>query len=379
MIGSNYFDYAATTPLDPKVLAVMVPYLGDNFYNPSAGYLKAIAVKKELNEARSRIAKALGCKSPEVLFVAGGTEANNLAISGVMQQFTDANMLISQIEHDSVYETANQYKNKKIKVNEKGIIDLEDLKSKIDKNTALISVMYVNNELGTIQPIKQIAEIIHQELDNRHKNKNKLPLFLHTDASQAGNYLSLNVNSLGVDMLTLNGGKIYGPKQSAVLYVNSKASILPIIYGGGQERGLRSGTENVVSYVGLSRAVELSQKNHIKEQKRINDISGVLLTELKTKLPNAIINGDRHKIPNIINVTLPNQDNETIMMKMDEMGYEIAVGSACKASNDEPSRVLMAIGLSEIEAESTIRISMGKYTTKESVIGLVESLQKACQ
>jgi cysteine desulfurase len=379
MIGSNYFDYAATTPLEPRVLAVMVPYLGDNFYNPSAGYLKAIAVKKELNEARSRIAKALGCKTPEVLFVAGGTEANNLAISGVMKQFPDSNLIVSEIEHDSVYETANQYKNKKVKVNQKGIIDLEDLKSKIDKNTALISVMFVNNELGTIQPIKQIAEIIHEELNNRRKTNNKLPLLFHTDASQAGNYLSLNVNNLGVDMLTLNGGKIYGPKQSAALYVSSKAKISPIIYGGGQERGLRSGTENVAAYVGLSVAVELSQKNQIKEQKRISEISGILLSELRKNIPDVVVNGDKNKIPNIVNVTLPHQDNETIMMKMDEMGYEIAVGSACKASNDEPSRVLMAIGLNEAEAESTIRISMGKYTTKEAVIGLVESLQKACQ
>lgn len=379
MIGSNYFDYAATTPLDPKVLAVMVPYLGDNFYNPSAGYLKALSVKKDFNEARARIAKSIGCKPSEILFTAGGTEANNIAISGILKRYPESNLVISDIEHDSVYEVANCYKNKKLQTNNNGHVSIENLSKLIDEQTVLVSVMFVNNELGTIQPIKQIVEYVRTVREDRHSKGNDLPIFVHTDASQAGNYLSLNVNSLGIDLMTINGGKIYGPKQTAILYVKSKVILEPLIYGGGQEKGYRSGTENVANYIGLSKAIEIAQDNHTKQLRRVSELEAILKSEIIKKIPTAIFNGGIPKTPHIVSVIIPEKDNETIMMCMDEMGYEIAVGSACKASNDEPSRVLTAIGLSESDAQSTIRISMGKYTTKESVLGLVESLQKACQ
>lgn len=379
MISSDYFDYSAATPLEPRVLAVMVPYFSDKFYNPSAGYLAAQSVKKDLDATRQLIAKHFGCKSTELIFTAGGTEANNLAIRGILEQYLNGNIVTSAIEHDSVLKPSSKFKYKRVKVNSQGYVDEVDLRRKIDDDTVIVSVMYVNNEVGTIQPIKQIAKLVEEIRRDRKSNKNLTPLYFHTDASQAGNFLSLNVNSLGVDMMTVNGGKIYGPKQSAVLYLKTGVKLDPIILGGGQERGYRSGTENVANYVGLSVAIDLAQTEHKQNTKRMEEIREIALKLITENIPKSTINGGRNKIPSMIHLTIPEIDNETVMMRLDEFGFQVAVGSACKASNDEPSHVLMAMGFSRQEAQSTLRISMGKYTTKESVSHLINCLQKACQ
>lgn len=379
MISSGYFDYSAATPLEPRVLAVMVPYFGDKFYNPSAGYLAAQSVKQDLDAARQLIAKHFGCKSTELIFTAGGTEANNLAIRGILEQYPNGNIVTSAIEHDSVIKASSKFKYKRVKVNSQGYVDEVDLRRKIDDDTVLVSVMYVNNEVGTIQPIKQIAKLVEEIRRDRKSSKNLTPLYFHTDASQAGNFLSLNVNSLGVDMMTVNGGKIYGPKQSAVLYLKTGVKLDPIILGGGQERGYRSGTENVANYVGLSVAIDLAQTEHKQNTKRMEEIREIALKLITENIPKSTINGGRNKIPSTIHLTIPKIDNETVMMRLDEFGFQVAVGSACKASDDEPSHVLMAMGFSRQEAQSTLRISMGKYTTKESVSHLIDCLQKACQ
>jgi cysteine desulfurase len=379
MISENYFDYAAATPLDPSVLRVMVPYFGEKFYNPSANYLKSRDIAKDLKNARASIASNLGCKPNEVYFVAGGTEANNLAVSGIMSNFTDKNLLISSIEHESINAISSKFNKKIVKVSEDGHIDLSDLTSKINEDTVVISIILVNNEIGTLQPLKKVAEKVKEIREKRLNSGNDLPLYLHSDASQAGNYFSLNVNSLGVDLMTINGGKIYGPKQSGILFVRTGVKISPIIFGGGQEKGMRSGTENVAHSVGLARAIEVCQKKHRTEQKRVGGLQEVFIKELGSSFKELIINGTNPKSVNIINFSLPGVDNEELMMKLDELGFEVAVGSACKASSDEPSHVLKAIGLSEDNAESTIRVSMGRFTTKESVINLAQAIKKSCQ
>jgi cysteine desulfurase len=237
----------------------------------------------------------------------------------------------------------------------------------------------VNNEIGTLQPLKKVSEIVDEVREGRLKSGNNTPLYIHTDASQAGNYFSLNINSLGIDMMTINGSKIYGPKQSGILFVRSGVKINPIIFGGGQEKGMRSGTENVAYVVGISRAIEISQKKHKTEQKRIRELQKLLIDKLKASSIEVSVNGTNPKSVNIVNISLPGVDNESLTMKLDELGFEVAVGSACKASSEEPSHVLRAIGLSKEDAESTIRVSMGRYTTKSAVENLAIAIIKSCQ
>ncbi|HUC88008.1 MAG TPA: aminotransferase class V-fold PLP-dependent enzyme, partial [Candidatus Binatia bacterium] len=254
-----YMDYAAASPLAPEVIKAMQPYFSQAFYNPSATYLSAQAVKKDLNRARSVIAQILGARPAEIIFTAGATEANNLAIQGVTRQFPGSNVIVSAIEHESVLAPAKAAHAKIAPVNREGMLDLEKLASLIDDQTVLVSVMQANNEIGVIEPISQIARLIEAVRKQRKVQGNQLPLYLHSDAAQAANYLDLHVHKLGVDMLSLNGGKIYGPKASGALFIDASVKLQPLILGGGQERGLRSGTENVPAIIGLSYALELTQ------------------------------------------------------------------------------------------------------------------------
>jgi cysteine desulfurase len=359
-----YLDYAAATPMDARVVKAMAPYWQDKFYNPSASYLASKSVREDLNEARSSIAKWLGARPAEIYFTAGATEANNLAINGIMQQFPKGEILVSQLEHDSVLEPAKKFNHFQITVNSKGAIDLTDIKKKINGQTALVSVMMVNNELGTIQPLSEIAKIIAEEKKGRLKKGNKMPLYFHTDAAQAGNLFDLHVSRLGVDMMSLNGGKIYGPKQTGALYVKAGIILQPLIVGGGQERNLRSGTENVAGAIGLAAALDLAQKEHQNESKRLQDLRKRFISKLLEYLPRTAVNGDsKHQSPHLIHVTFPGVDNERLMMELDEKAVQVAAGSACSASNSEPSHVLKALGMSDKEAHSSIRISMGRQTS----------------
>ena len=254
-----YLDYAAATPLAPDVLRIMQPYFSKRFFNPSANYLLAEKVKKDVSDARASVAQIIGGRSPEIIFTAGATEANNLAIFGVAKQFPDSNVIVSAIEHESVLAPARAVGAKIAPVSEKGLVDIPKLIRLVDAQTVLVSVMYANNEIGTIQPLRQIAEALKVIRHERQLNGNKTPLFFHSDAAQAANYLDLHVAGLGVDLLSLNGGKIYGPKASGVLYVSAGLKLVPLIFGGGQERNLRSGTENVPSIIGFAKALELVQ------------------------------------------------------------------------------------------------------------------------
>ncbi|HVY12692.1 MAG TPA: aminotransferase class V-fold PLP-dependent enzyme, partial [Alphaproteobacteria bacterium] len=228
---------------------------------------------------------------------------------------------------------------------------------------------------GTIQPIRQVAQLVQKIRDERRRAGNPLPLYLHTDACQAANYLDLQVARLGVDLMTLNGGKIYGPKQSGVLYVSSRVQLSPVIRGGGQERGYRSGTENVAACVGFATALQSAQSRRHDESRRLGDLQALAFRLITEKMPQAVINGSRkHRLPNNMHLTLPGRDNERLLVELDERGILAAAGSACSAGDDEPSHVLRAMGVSDADAQASIRLTMGRQTTDADVRALVDAL-----
>lgn len=372
-----YLDHAAATPVDKAVVRAMEPYFGEQFYNPSATYAAAGKVRKALEEARGLAAHWLGARSSEVIFTAGGTEANNLAIHGVLGEFSEGNVVVSGIEHESVLEPGRGYACREVAVGADGRLDLEDLRSKIDEQTVLVSIMYANNEIGTVQPLREVAKIITEKRAERtgKAGKSALPLYFHTDACQAANYLDLHVSRLGVDMMTLNGGKIYGPKQSGVLYVKAGTRLRPLILGGGQERGLRSGTENVAGAVGFAKALELAQQQRHEEGERLQQLQRLFVAQIEKQLPQAIINGSKkYRLPNNVHLTLPGTDNERVLIQLDEAGILAAAGSACSASNEESSHVLHALGLNDDEARASLRFTLGRGTTESQIIETIKVL-----
>jgi cysteine desulfurase len=372
-----YLDNAAATPLDEQVFAAMKPYLTDQFYNPSAQYEAARAVKKDLEAARARVAHWFGARPSEIIFTAGGTEASNLIIHGIMQQYPDSNLIVSSVEHDSILRPAEQYNHKLAQVLSDGTIDVQQCLSLIDDQTVLISVQYANNEIGVVHPIRQLAQAIAEIKKTRKKQGSTLPLLLHTDACQAPAYLDIHAASLGVDAVTINSGKIYGPKQTGVLFVKAGTILQPQTLGGGQERGMRSGTENIANAVGMATALDLVQNRRHEETNRLKKLQKLFLDLVEEHIPTAVINGSRkHRLPNNVHLTLPGQDNERLMMELDEQGIQCAVGSACSASNEEPSHVLKAMGLSDAEAQASLRFTMGIQTTEADVRYVVDALTK---
>lgn len=369
-----YLDHAAATPLDPSVLKQMMPFLSDQFHNPSATYLAAKKIRNDVEEARARVAKVLAVRPREIIFTAGATEANNIAIHGVMARYPDAKVLVSAIEHDSVLEAAKQYDHAVIPVDQKGMLDLKELRAFLTDEVALVSVMYANNEIGTIQNLSAIAKIVAEVKAERQKNDIQMPLYLHSDGAQAPNVLPLLVKNMGVDMLSLNGGKIYGPKQSGALYIATGIEITPLLYGGGQEYGLRSGTENVAGIIGFSAALEKASKKRAGESKRLEKLQQYFVQQLTEHIPSAEITIRSNNLHNLVHITIPGTDNERIMMELDEAGIQCAVGSACSASSDEPSHVLKAIGMSEQQAQTSLRFTMGRDTTEEMITQTVHIL-----
>lgn len=368
-----YLDHAAATPVDDQVAQAMRPFFSDNFYNPSATYGPAKEARQALEAARSKIAHWLGAKNTEIIFTAGGTEANNLAIQGIMRLCPKANIVTSAIEHESVLAPAARWDCRHVKVGTDGRIDLADLSAKIDDHTALVSIGYANNEIGTVQPIREIAKIVAE----KRKERPTRPLYFHTDACQAGNYLDLHVSRLGVDLMTINGGKLYGPKQSGVLYVKAGVALEPLILGGGQERGLRSGTENVAGAIGLASALELAQQSRPGETARLKKLQQRFITDIQQLAADVSINGSlKYRLPNNIHVTIPGRDNERLLIELEEYDVLAAAGSACSASDEEPSHVLRAIGLSETEARASLRFTMGRGTTEVAVKRSLQALAK---
>lgn len=372
-----YLDYAAATPLDKRVLKAMEPYFSDTFFNPSSSYTAAKQVKKSLEDARARVAHWLGAKNAEIIFTAGATESINLAINGVLQQFPQGEVLVCSIEHEAVLAAARQYSHDILPIKPDGIINVDALKQKITDKTVLISVGYANNEVGVIQPLNEIAQILREVRRLRQLKNNKLPIYLHTDASQAACYLDLHASRMGVDLLTLNGAKMYGPKQTGVLFVRAGVVLKPQILGGGQEMGVRSGTENVAGAIGLATALDIAQT----ERKESIAKAGTLRDELQSRLlelrPNIIINGSvKKRLPNILNISLPGLDGERLLMQLDELGVMVSTGSACAANKQTASHVLQALGCDEQTVQGSMRFSLGRPTTKNDIAKTVKILSK---
>jgi cysteine desulfurase len=372
-----YLDYAAATPMDKRVLKAMQPYFAELFYNPSATYLAAKAVSKDILAARSRVAHWLGARPIEIVFTAGGTEANNLAIQGIMQQHKGANVVVSAIEHESVLAPAELYPHKIADVDNLGSVIIDDLRSQIDDQTVLISIMYANNEVGTVQPLREVSQLVKEIREVRRKQGSDLPLYLHTDACQAANYLDLHAARLGVDLMTLNGGKIYGPKQSGALFIRSGIALQPQILGGGQERNVRSGTENVAAAIGFAIALDIAQEMRHEEANRLNELQQYFFDTLTKEIPQIVINGScKKRLPNNVHITIPGTDNERLLVELDEQGILAAAGSACSASDEEPSHVLKSMGISDADAQSSLRLTMGRDTDTATIDRAVAALKQ---
>ncbi len=398
-----YLDYAATTPVNPAVVKAMQPYWTEHFANPSALYKSGRDANKAISEARSSIAKVLNAKPSEIIFTAGGTESNNLAILGATQAYQKlhgkpGHIITTTIEHHSVLHVVEALKNwgwkiSYAKTDSAGFIDLPSLKSLVKKDTALISVMYANNEVGTIEPISEIGKWL-TGLNKVRSTKGLGRIQFHTDACQAAGALSLDVQNLKVDLLTLNGSKIYGPKQTGILFVRTGTKLEPIVHGGGQEKDLRSGTENVPGIVGLATALDLVIKDQEKENQRLITLRNYLNDRLSKKVKEITVNGPAltssptkksanakiarslNRLPNNLNLTIDNVEGEALMLYLDAAGIQIATGSACATTSEDPSHVLVALGVSRAKAYNSIRITLGKQTTKADIDYLLSVLPK---
>lgn len=393
MKQSIYLDHAATTPVDPQVLQAMQPYMNERFYNPSSLYQAARDVRGAVEAARWQVAQTLGAQKSEIIFTAGGTESVNLAILGVLRALRvipssvegSLRFVTTAIEHEAVLATLLILEREGVAVTvvpvkPDGIVDVDKLIEAIDDQTALVSVMYANNEIGTIQPIAEIAKAVAAIRRDRTKRGVSTPLYLHTDACQAGGLLDLHVSRLGVDLMTLNGSKIYGPKQIGCLYVRTGTPLESLIYGGGQERGWRSGTENVAGLVGFAVALELAQSRRDDEAKRLTNLRDDTVKALTQAIPDLILNGHPTKrLASNINLTIPGINGETAVLYLDREGIMVSTGSACSTGKADPSHVLLALGRSRSEAEASLRLTLGRATTKadlQTVVTILPSIIK---
>lgn len=368
-----YLDNAATTAMDKKVFEKMKPYFGEIYGNPSSFHSVGKRAKDAVEEAREKVARILNCKTSEIIFTGGGTESDNLAILGIAKVKGRGHIITSKIEHHAVlypceYLGKNGFEISYIKPGKDGIISAEDALKAIKPDTFLVSIMYANNEIGTVEPIKEIARAI------KKKNKN---ILIHTDACQAGGVLNIDVNDLEVDLMTLNGSKLYGPKGVGILYKRTGVKIEPITYGGGQESGMRPGTENVAGIVGFAEALQLAQKNKEKENKRLIILREKLIDGILKNIRGAELNGSReHRLPNNINISFDKVEGEAVVLYLDSYGVYAATGSACTSRSLEPSHVIKALGKPDEAAHSSIRFTLGKDTKEVDINFVIKILPK---
>ena len=366
-----YFDNAATTKLDGEVLQEMIPYLKENYGNASSIYKLVRESRKAVEESREKIAKVLNCKTNEIYFTAGGSESDNTAIKGIARANKNKgnHIITSKIEHPAVLETCKQLEKEGfeisyISVDENGIINLEELKNSIKPTTILITVMFANNEIGTIEPIEEIGKIA--------KENN---VYFHTDAVQAVGSINIDVQKLYIDSLSLSGHKFYGPKGIGALYVKTGVKFEKFVDGGHQERNKRAGTENVAGIVGIGKAIELAYNNLDEHNNKIKELKDYYIEQVKAKIPYIKINGDMEKrLPGNSNISFKFIEGEGLLLNLDLKGICASSGSACTSGSLDPSHVLLAIGLPHEIAHGSLRISIGKYNTKEEIDYLVKNL-----
>ena len=372
-----YLDYAALTPVDPEILAKILPFFGDKFGNPSSIHEHGRRSKEILERARRELSQILGALPEEIIFTSSGTEADNLALIGAARanRHRGKHILVSAVEHKAVLEAAKflekeGFEIEIIPVNKYGMINVRNILERIKKDTILISVMYVNNELGTIEPIPELSDALNK------LNSLERPL-LHIDACQAANLLSLKVGELGVDLMTINSSKIYGPLGVACLYKKSGVKIAPIIVGGEQEKNLRAGTENLPMIVGFVEALKKSERIRKTEYPRLKKLQKYFIEKLKNKIPEIIFNGHpEKKIPGTVHVSIPGIEGESVLLLLDQAGIRASTGSACSAFDLRPSHVLSAIGQDPDLVHGSVRFSMGRRTTQNDLNRVLEVFPK---
>ena len=376
-----YLDHAATTPLDATVERAMQPYLINEFANPSSVYGAARATRLAVEDARATVADILGAKTTEIIFTSGGTEGDNLAVQGVLRAAGHgSHWVTTAIEHDAVLgqvEPLNRqgFSATIVNVGEDGIVAAGAVDAAITDKTVLVSVMLANNEIGTLQPVADIAKVIGRIRLKRIEQGIERPLYLHADACQAAGYLSLQVTRLGVDLMTINGSKIYGPKGVGALFVRHGVALEPLMYGGGQERGRRSGTENVAAIVGLAAALRQVTTGREAESRRLSELRDSLISGIQQAVPDALLNGDaKRRLANNLNFIIPGVEGEALVLYLDNAGILASTGSACSSGSLEPSHVLMAIGRSRQQAQQSLRLTLGRASDKAVVDKVLEVL-----
>ena len=375
-----YLDYAATTPVDPRVLRAMLPYFNKRFGNTMSLYKLGQTAKSALEESREKVAGLMGAKPNEIIFTSSATESNNLALKGIA--FVNRNkgnhIIISSIEHPCIMESSRWLEKQgfaitRLRVDKYGFVNPEDVEKAIKKETILVSIIHASNEIGTIQPIKEIGKICQER-----------GVYFHTDAVQSFGKIPIDVNKMNIDLLSASSHKMYGPKGVACLYVKQGTKIEPILHGGGQEQGLRSSTVNVPGIVGFAAACKIAKKEMKQESRRLAKLSNKLIKGVLSKIPGSYLNGHPEKrLPNNANFWFEGVEGESIVIQLDLLGTAASTGSACSSAKLEPSHVLLAIGLKHEQAHGSLRLTLGRWT-KESEInyllkvlpGIIQRLRK---
>lgn len=374
-VRGAYLDYAAATPLDPEVLEAMGPYLTGRFYNPSAPYELARGVRDDVERARATVARLIGARPDNLVFTAGATEANNLAFAAV-----EGHVVVDAIEHESVLACAGTHARRTVRVGRDGLVDPSAVARAIRPDTELVSIELANGEIGCVQPVREISRAVAEERARRLEAGERTPIYLHTDASQAAGCLSVNVSSLGVDLLTLSAAKIYGPKQVGALWAADDVRLRPLVYGGGQEGGVRSGTENVAGVVGLARAMELACERRAREARRLAALRERLRAGLLERLPWTVVSGPRNakrRLPGLLHVAFAGIEARRLVIALEREGVSVGTGSACAASRMRVSHVLEAIGMPRPLAEGSLRLTLGLPTTEDEVDRAVLAIERA--
>lgn len=374
-----YLDYASATPIMPAARKA-VEKMWDTFGNPGAIHAEGVAAAQALEAARDSIALELACKAREVIFTSGGTEGNNIAILGVAQKiirrgddFAQTHWVVSSIEHPSVLECFMEIERlggsvTHVDPDERGTITVEAVLAAVRKNTVLVSIGWANHEIGTVQPVREISRALREQHEH---------ILLHTDAGAAPLYLAPHVHTLGVDLMTLDSGKLYGPRGIGALYISNRAEASSVLFGGGQERGLRPGTENVALAAGFAEAFALVSKERSDEVRRLQVLRDTFLKKLVARVPEIIVNGDvKRSLPNMLNISAPDIQSEYVTLQLDARGISISTKSACREGENRRSHVVEALGGPSWRAENTLRFSLGRDTHENDLQKAVDVLDE---
>ncbi|HUW67371.1 MAG TPA: cysteine desulfurase NifS [Candidatus Nanoarchaeia archaeon] len=366
-----YMDHGATTKPDPEVVNAMLPYYNEFFGNASSLHSTGQDAAKVLNRSREFVADFIGARSDEIIFTSGGTESDNLALKGIAYHKKNAgkHIITSIIEHPAILNTCKYlgetgFNITYVPVDDQGVVNPEDVAAAITDDTILISIMHANNEIGTIQPIKEISKIAHEH-----------DILMHTDAVQSVGKIPVNVDDLGVDMLSISGHKIYGPKGVGALYVRKGTRLQSLVQGGAHEFGKRAGTENIPGIVGFAKAIELADQRLSEDEKHLINLRDTMIKKLLDSIPYSYLNGHpTQRLPNNVHIRFNFVEGESLLMMLNIKGVDVSTGSACSSKSLEPSHVLMALGISPEEIHGSLRITMGRENTMDEVDYVVENL-----